>query len=99
MPPKHTGPQVKYCTCIALPAVMTQAPPPPCTDLLPTINNIPTTTVTLKPTPLPPPPRDAPPKKKWSPSKQSPFFPGVYRRPLFTLTPVNHYSSILDGNQ
>ena len=97
MPPKRTGPQVKHCPQIALPAVMTQAPPPPHTDLPAIIDDIPTTTVMLKTAPLPPPPCSALPKKKRTPGKQSPFFPGVYGRPLFTLTPVNHYSAILNG--
>ena len=96
--PNSTGPRVKHCVRVALPSTITQAPPPPHTDVPPTINDIPMTTVTLKAAPLPPPPCGAPAKKKRSLIKQSPFFLGVYGRPLFTLTPVHHYSSIPDGN-
>ena len=96
-PSKCSGLQIKHCQRISLPNVITQAPPPLCTDLPTSIDDIPMSTVMLKTAPLPPPPCGVPPKKKKSPGKQSPFFPGVYRRPLFTLTPVNHYSSIPDG--
>ena len=94
---KCVGLQIKQCQRFSLPIAVTQAPPPPCTNAPPSINDIPTSTVTLKMVPLPPPPRGAPPKKKQSLGKQSPFFPGVYSRPLFTLTPVRHFSSIPDG--
>ena len=91
---KRTGPQVKHCQRIALPNSMMQAPPPPHTDLPPSIDNIPMSTVTLKTAPLPPPPHSTPPKKKQSTDKQSPFFDGVYRHILYSLTPINHYSAI-----
>ena len=95
---KTTGPRIKHCQHIALPSTIMQAPPPPCTDLPPSINDIPTTTVTLKMTPLPPPPHSAPPpKKKHSSGSHLPFFDGVYGRPLFSLTPVNHFSAIPEG--
>ena len=95
--PKPTGPHVKHCVRVALPNAITQAPPPLHTDIPATIDSIPTSTVTLKTAPLPPPPHGAPTKKKCSPGNQSPFFPGVYGRPLFMLTPVNHYSAIPNG--
>ena len=67
-------------------------------DSLPSIDDIPTSTVTLKSSPLPPPPpRVAPPKKKRVPNHPSPFFDGVYGRPLFSLAPVRHFSAIPDG--
>ena len=94
---KSTSPCFKHCPQVALPNAMTQAPPPLRTDLPPSIDNIPTTTVTLKPALLPPPPRGTPPKKKCSSDKHSPFFPRVYGCPLFTLTPINHFSAIPDG--
>ena len=93
-----SGPRVKHCSRVSLPNTITQAPPPPRTDMPPSINDIPTSTVTLKSAPLPPPPpRDAPAKKKRVPNNPSPFFDGVYGRPLFSLAPVRHYSSIPDG--
>ena len=95
--PNSSGPRVKHCARISLPNAITQAPPPPRTDGPPSINDIPTSTVTLKTAPLPPPPRGTPAKKKRVPNNPSPFFPGVYGRPLFTLTPVNHFSSIPDS--
>ena len=61
---KRIGPQVKHCQWISLPNTITHAPPPPYTDLPPSIDIIPTSTVTLKSDPLPPPPCGAPPKKK-----------------------------------
>ena len=94
---KSTSPCFKHCLRVALPNATTQAPPPLHTDLPPSIDDIPTTTITLKPALLPPPPHGAPPKKKCSSDKHSPFFPGVYGRPLFTLTPVNHFSAIPDS--
>ena len=94
---KCTGPQVKHCQRIALPNAITQIPPPPRTNLPPSIDDIPSTTVMLKMAPLPPPPCGALPKKKHTPSKQSPFFNGVYGHPLFSLTPVNHFSAIPQG--
>ena len=96
---KRTGPQIKHCLCISLPNAITQPPPPLRTDAPQSIDDIPTSTVTLKTAPLPPPPCGAPPKKKHTPAKHSPLFPGIYGRPLFTLTPVNHYSSIPDGKK
>ena len=94
---KSTGPKVKHCQRISILNAVTQAPPPPHTSLPPIIDNIPTSTVTLKTAPLPPPPHGTLPKKKHSSNKHSPFFPGIYGRPLFTLTPVNHFSAIPDG--
>ena len=94
---KSSGPKVKHCQQITLPNVILQAPPPPCSDLPATIDDIPTSTVTLKSAPLLPPPRGAPPKKKHTPGKQSPFFNGVYGHPLFSLMPINHYSTIPQG--
>ena len=76
---KRTGPQVKHCQRISLPNTITQAPPPPRSDLPPSIDSIPTSTVTLKSVPLPPPLCGAPPKKKRTTNKLSPFFEGVYR--------------------
>ena len=76
---------------------MMQAPPPPHTDLPPSINNIPTSMVMMKLATLPPPPCGAPLKKKHSPGKQTPFFDGIYGHPLFSLTPVNHFSVIPQG--
>ena len=93
---KTTGPHIKHCQWITLPNTMSQAPPPPCTDLPATIDDILTSIVTLKSAPLPPP-HGTSPKKKHSLGKQSPFFPSIYRRPLFTLTPVNHFSAIPQG--
>ena len=95
-PTKSTGPHVKHCARVTLPNAITQAPPPPCSDMPPSIDSIPTSTVTLKTAPLPPPPCGAPPKKKQSHGNHSPFFPGVYSHPLFSLTPVKHFSSILN---
>lgn len=46
MSSSKTGPHIKHCTRIALPD--TTLPPPPHTNLLPSINDIPTSTVTLK---------------------------------------------------
>ena len=94
---KHTGLQIKHCLRIALPNSMTQAPPPLWTDLLPTIDDIPTSTITLKTPPLPSPPHSAPPKKKHTLNTSSPFFSGVYGCVLFSLTPVHHYSAIPQG--
>ena len=95
--PKSSGPRVKHCARATLPNAIMQAPPPPRSDLPTSIDVIPTSTVMLKSAPLPPPPRGAPAKKKHTLDSQSPFFPGVYGRPLFMLTPVNHFSSIPDG--
>ena len=94
---KRTGPQVKHCPRISLPNPITQAPPPPRSDVPPSFDNIPTSIVTLKSDPLPPPPCGIPPKKKHSLAKKSPFFDGVYGRPLFSLAPVHHFSSIPQG--
>ena len=95
--PKSTGPHVKHCARVALPNAITQAPPPPRSDIPPSIDIIPTSTVTLKSDPLPPPPCSVPPKKKWSSAPRSPFFDGVYGQPLFSLAPVHHFSSIPNG--
>ena len=92
-----SGPRVKHCQRISLPNAVTQAPPPPRSDVPLSINDIPTSTVTLKSSPLPPPPRGAPPKKKQTPANHSPFFDGVYGRPLFSLAPVHHFTSIPQG--
>ena len=93
-----SGPRVKHSPRVSLPNIISQAPPPPRTDMPPSIDSIPTSTVTLKSDPLPPPPqRGAPPKKKRSTDKPSPFFDGVYGRPLFSLAPVHHFSSIPKG--
>ena len=74
---KRTSPQVKHCPRISLPNAVTQAPPPPRSDI-PSIADIPTSIVMLKSDPLPPPPCGAPPKKKRSSAPHSPFFDGVY---------------------
>ena len=97
MSSKCTGPQIKHCMQIVLPSAMMQAPPPPRSNLPTTIDAIPTSIVTLKTDSLPPPPHGTPLKKKRSPGKQTPFFDGIYRHPLFSLTPVNHYSAIPKG--
>ena len=94
---KRTSPQVKHCPRISLPSAITQAPPPPHNDLPLSINDIPSTTVVLKSAALPPPPCGAPLKKKHVPGKKTPFFDGVYGHPMFSLTPVNHFSAIPEG--
>ena len=94
---KRTGPQVKHCPRITLPNSMTQVPPPLRSDLLPSIDDIPMSTVMLKSDPLPPPPRGVPQKKKHATASHSPFFSGVYGQVLFSLTPVHHYSAIPQG--
>ena len=92
---KLTGPHVKHMPRIAVPSVI---PPPLDTkqDKPITIGNIPTTTVTLK---SDPPCSSSPsiPSRKHALGKQSPFYDGVYRRLLFSLTPVFHYSAIPQG--
>ena len=87
---KRTSPQIKHCLRISLPNAVTQAPPPPRSDHPPTISDIPTSNVTVKSDLLPP-------KKKQSLAKKSPFFDGVYGRPLFSLAPVHHFNSIPNG--
>ena len=94
---KPSGPRVKHCQHISLLNAVTQAPPPPRSDLPVTINDIPTSVVTKKTDPLPPPPYAVPPKKKRTSAPHSPFFDGVYGRPLFSLAPVRHFSSIPKG--
>ena len=95
---KPSGPRVKHSPRVSLPNIISQAPPPPRTDMPPSINDIPTSMVTLKSAPLPPsPPHDAPAKKKRVPNNPSPFFDGVYGRPLFSLAPIRHFSSIPDS--
>ena len=71
-------------------------PPPHATnvDKPITINDIPTTTVTVK---SDPPPCSSTPSRKHARGKQSPFFDVVYGRLLFSLTPVFHYSAIPQG--
>ena len=91
-----SSPRVKHCQRISLPNAVTQAPPPLRSDVPPSIADIPTSTVTLKSDPLPPP-CGVPPKKKRSSAPHSPFFDGVYGRPLFSLAPVHHFSSIPKG--
>ena len=94
---KRTGPQVKHCARIALPNSMTQSPPPPHTDILPSTDDILVSTVMLKSDPLPPPPCSTPLKKKHTSSSQCPFFSGVYGWLLYSLTSVHHYSMIPQG--
>ena len=84
-----TGPRVKHVPRITVPSII---PPPPASssDKPITIDDIPTSIVTLK---LVPPL----PSRKRARSRQSPFYDGVYRRLLFSLTPVFHYSAIPQG--
>ena len=93
---KSTGPRIKHCLQVALLNAITQAPPPPRTDMPPTIN-IPMSMVTLKTDSPPPPPCGVPLKKKQTTRVSTPFFNGVYGCPLFSLAPVHHFSSIPNG--
>ena len=94
---KPSGPRVKHCQRISLPDIATRSPPPPRSDLPVTINDIPMSVVMKKTDPLSPPPCSVPPKKKRTSAPHSPFFDRFYGRPLFSLAPVHHFSSIPNG--
>ena len=80
---KSTSPHFKHCQRITVPSTI--PPPPACTDILPSFDNIPTTSPTLR----------CPPIKKTCQSNA--IIKGQVGTKFFSLEQPHHYSELPDG--